>query len=178
MTERQLQARSGTANGETADPPDESADRLWFRVLAWLLTPIVAIVETASAALRAWADWGTRQLSRLDPLFARFTRLMIHLGSWARPALDWAGRVSDSLSRRLSPLIASAAQLVREITARLQRLAQPIANTYRAARRVARAAVRRASRQVRRLVDPPLAAATRLLKHARAWFRSLRRRSQ
>ncbi|TPW12663.1 MAG: hypothetical protein FD127_2503 [Acidimicrobiaceae bacterium] len=150
-------------------------DPALLRALALPLTPIVAAVDLTTAIFKAWAEWGTRQLNRLDPLFARFTRLMIRVGNWAAPATE---RISASIERfaaRLVPIIVAAGRLATRAGAHVRRTTRPLVNGFIAVRGAARRAIRPIGTAVKRLTSPLVAAVSWTTSRVRSTISSLRR---
>ncbi len=150
-------------------------DRVWQRLLALPLAPIVAAIDLTSAIFIAWAEWGTRQLNRLDPFFARFTRLMMRLGNWAAPA---AARISASIARlttALAPLMTAAGRLATRMGALVRRVTQPLGHGLVTVRSIVRRAISRISTPLRRLTSRVVSAASRTTSRARSTISALRR---
>lgn len=150
-------------------------DPAWQRVLALPLAPIVAAIDLTTVIFEAWAEWGTRRLNRLDPFFARFTRLMIRLGNWVAPATDRIGASIARLAAGLAPIIAAAGRLATGVGTHVRLVTQPLVHGFVAVRSIVRRAISPISTAMRQLASHLVAAASRTASRVRSTISALRR---
>lgn len=151
-----------------------------WRFAALPLVPFVLAWDAARAALRAWAEFGTRLLGKLDPLFAGLYPLWVRIGERLRPLVEPVGAFLRHVGQAVAPTLARLARIlgailarIGHITAAVTRLAAPVAAAARRTLRGAASLLRPLWQGVRRATQPVRRLATRTLNAARQAVRSV-----